>query len=69
MKVRVTYVVTEPESFSPEQISVQRASNGKRDTFELNRVKAAKEHRITLGLDELSKHQAPFDPYDTPRSK
>ncbi|KAF1933685.1 PIG-X-domain-containing protein [Didymella exigua CBS 183.55] len=61
MKVRITYVVTEPESFNPDQINVQRGSKGKRDTFKLNHVKAAKEHRITLGLNELSKHEAPFD--------
>lgn len=63
MKERITYVVTEPESFNPEQISVQKGK-GKdkgRDVFEVKRVKAAKEHRITLGLDELSTHKAPFD--------
>lgn len=56
-------MVTEPESFNPEQISVQKGK-GKdkgRDVFEVKRVKAAKEHRITLGLDELSTHKAPFD--------
>jgi hypothetical protein len=61
MKARITYVVTEPESFNPDQINVQKGRNGERDTFEIKRVKAAKEHRITLGLDELSKHKAPFD--------
>jgi hypothetical protein len=61
MKQRITYVVTEPESFNPEQISVQQGKDGEPDTFEVKRVKAAKEHRITLGLDELSKHKAPFD--------
>lgn len=61
MKVRITYVVTEPESFNPEQIDVQKGKNGGSDAVELKRVKAAKEHRITLGLDELSKFQAPFD--------
>ena len=53
-------MVTEPESFNPEQISVQQGKDGERDVFEVKRVKAAKEHRITLGLDELSKHKAPF---------
>ncbi|KAJ4379197.1 protease B nonderepressible form [Didymella sp. IMI 355093] len=61
MKARITYVVTEPESFNPEQINVQKGRNGERDTFKIERVKAAKEHRITLGLDELSKHKAPLD--------
>jgi len=61
MKERITYVVTEPESFDPEQISVQQGKDGVPDIFEVKRVKAAKEHRITLGLDELSKHKAPFD--------
>ncbi|KAH6622195.1 PIG-X [Boeremia exigua] len=59
MKQRITYVVTDPESFNPEQIDVQKGSNGKSDTFTLTRVRAAKEHRITLGLDELS--EAPID--------
>lgn len=61
MKERITYVVTEPESFSPEQIDIQSRKHGEPDTFKVERVKAAKEHRITLGLDELSKHKAPFD--------
>ncbi|KAF2630350.1 PIG-X-domain-containing protein [Macroventuria anomochaeta] len=59
MKQRITYVVTEPESFTPEQISVQKRKNGNGDTFTLKGVHAAKEHRITLGLDELS--QAPIN--------
>lgn len=59
MKQRITYVVTEPESFNPEQISVQEGKNGKDDTFTLKGFNAAKEHRITLGLDELS--QAPIN--------
>ncbi len=59
MKQRITYVVTEPESFNPEQINVQKGSNGKGDTYTLTRVRAAKEHRITLGVDELS--QSPID--------
>ncbi|KZM19512.1 protease B nonderepressible form [Ascochyta rabiei] len=59
MKQRITYVVTEPESFNPEQISVQKGVNGNADIFKLNGVNAAKEHRITLGLDELS--QTPID--------
>ncbi|KAJ8110552.1 hypothetical protein OPT61_g6640 [Boeremia exigua] len=59
MKQRITYVVTEPESFNPEQITVHKGSSGNRDTYTLTRVRAAKEHRITLSVDELS--QAPID--------
>ncbi|KAF2999296.1 protease B nonderepressible form [Curvularia kusanoi] len=59
MKQRITYVVTDPDSFKPEQIDVQKGIKGKGDTYVLTRVKAAKEHRITLGLDELV--QAPID--------
>lgn len=59
MKQRITYVVTEPESFSPEQISVKKESKENSGTFKLEGVQAAKEHRITLGLDELS--QVPID--------
>ncbi|KAF3042131.1 protease B nonderepressible form [Didymella heteroderae] len=62
MKQRITYVVTEPEIFSPDQISVEKGKNGERDIFQVKRLEAAKEHRITLGLDELSKHKIPFDP-------
>lgn len=54
MKQRITYVVIEPESFKPEQIEVRKGSKGKGDTYSLSSVKAAKEHRITLGVDELS---------------
>lgn len=59
MKQRITYVVTDPDSFNPDQIEIQKGSKGKGDTYVLTRVKAAKEHRITLGLDELA--QAPID--------
>ena len=52
-------MVTDPDSFNPDQIKVQRGSKGKGDTYVLTRVKAAKEHRITLGVDELA--QAPID--------
>lgn len=54
MKQRITYVVTNPESFNPEQISVQKESDGSGDTFTLKGVQAAKEHRITFGLEDLS---------------
>lgn len=54
MKERITYVVTKPESFDPGQIAVQKDGGKNGDTFTLNGVVAAKEHRITLGLDDLS---------------
>lgn len=47
MKQRLTYVVKDPEIFSPDQLSVTGSSLG------LKNVDAAKEHRITLGLGEL----------------
>jgi hypothetical protein len=53
MKQRITYVVTKPESFNPEQIQVQKHGGNNGDTFTISGVNAAKEHRITLGLDEL----------------
>ncbi|KAF1851018.1 PIG-X-domain-containing protein [Cucurbitaria berberidis CBS 394.84] len=49
MKQRITYVVKNPEAFTPEQLVVK--DDGTK--FTLQRVHAAKEHRITLGLDEL----------------
>lgn len=51
MKQRITYVVQNPEEFSPEQLEVGKDDRG--PLFALNGVQAAKEHRITLGLDEL----------------
>lgn len=51
MKQRITYVVHKPEEFSPEQIEITEDDLGPR--FALKNVQAAKEHRITLGLDEL----------------
>jgi hypothetical protein len=51
MKQRVTYVVTNPENFSPEQVEV--AKNGAAHRLSLRGVHAAKEQRITLALDEL----------------
>jgi hypothetical protein len=51
MKQRITYVVKSPESFSPELLDVKK--EGSKDAFILKGVQAAKEHRITLGLDEL----------------
>jgi hypothetical protein len=51
MKQRITYVVKDPEEFSPEQLKVNQDSEG--PVFTIQNVDAAKEHRITLGLDEL----------------
>lgn len=47
MKQRITYLVHDPVNFTPEQFGVQD------DSFTLNAVNAAKEHRLTFGLDEL----------------
>jgi hypothetical protein len=51
MKQRITYVVKQPDEFSPEQLEVKTDSNG--PVFTIKNVDAAKEHRLTLGLDEL----------------
>lgn len=51
MKQRLTYVVTKPESFTPELLEVEK--EGSKDVFGVKNVQAAKEHRITLGLNEL----------------
>ncbi|KAF1915531.1 PIG-X, partial [Ampelomyces quisqualis] len=51
MKQRLTYVVKSPESFTPDLLEVK--NDGSKDTFAFKGVQAAKEHRITLGLDEL----------------
>jgi hypothetical protein len=51
MKQRITYVVDDPDSFTPELLDVKK--DGSRDTFAIKGVWAAKERRITLGLDEL----------------
>ena len=47
MKQRITYIVQNPDAFSPEQLDVREG------VFALKNVEAAKEHRITFGLDEL----------------
>ena len=57
MKQRITYVVKNPEKFSPEQLVVKDDST----SLTLNHVHAAKEHRITLGLDELPGEVNDFD--------
>jgi hypothetical protein len=51
MKQRITYVVKDPDSFTPEQLEVKKDSH--ESTFSVKGLQAAKEHRITLGLDEL----------------
>ena len=51
MKQRITYVVKKPEEFTPDQLDVGEDKSGQ--YFALDNVYAAKEHRITLGLDEL----------------
>lgn len=56
MKQRITYVVTEPESFNPEKIEVNKNGSKNGDTFALKGVQAAKEHRITVGLDEIPRN-------------
>jgi hypothetical protein len=58
MKQRITYVVKDPDSFSPELLEVKK--DGSQDSFVLNGVQAAKEHRITLGLDELPTEVCPY---------
>ena len=51
MKQRITYVVKNPEDFTPDQLDVGEDKSG--PYFALDNVYAAKEHRITLGLNEL----------------
>jgi len=51
MKQRITYVVTNPDEFTPDQLHVGEDQSG--PYFALDNVYAAKEHRITLGLNEL----------------
>lgn len=51
MKQRITYVVKNPDDFTPNQLDVGEDKHG--PYFALDNVFAAKEHRITLGLDEL----------------
>lgn len=47
MKQRVTYLVKDPDTFTPEKLQVKDAS------ITLDAVEAVKEHRITFSLDEL----------------
>lgn len=51
MKQRITYVVKNPDTFTPELLEVKK--DGPKDSFVVSGVQATKEHRITLGLDEL----------------
>ncbi|KAF1957372.1 PIG-X-domain-containing protein [Byssothecium circinans] len=47
MKQRITYIVRNADTFSPEQLDVKESS------IKLKQVKATKERRVTLGLGEL----------------
>jgi hypothetical protein len=47
MKQRITYLVKDPDTFTPEKLQVKDAS------ITLDAVEAVKEHRITFSLDEL----------------
>jgi hypothetical protein len=58
MKQRITYVVKKPEEFTPDQLEVGEDKHG--PYFALDNVVAAKEHRITLGLDELPEEVCTF---------
>jgi hypothetical protein len=60
MKQRITYVVKNPEAFSPDQLEVKQDLQG--PIFTLKNVDAAKEHRITFGLDELPEEVPPHIP-------
>ena len=51
MKQRITYVVKNPDTFNPDLLEVKK--DGSKDSFAVSGLEAAKEHRITLGLDEL----------------
>jgi hypothetical protein len=63
MKQRITYVVKDPDEFTPEQLQVKQ--DGHKDSLSLNGVHAAKEHRVTLGLDELPRE---VPPHSIPRT-
>jgi len=58
MKQRITYIVRNPEQFTPELLEVNRTS------FTVKGLNAAKEHRITFSLKELprevSSHQSQY---------
>ncbi|KAF2004404.1 PIG-X-domain-containing protein [Amniculicola lignicola CBS 123094] len=47
MKQRITYIVHNADDFNPNQLEIKAAS------IKLNKVKAAKEQRVTFGLSEL----------------
>jgi hypothetical protein len=47
MKQRITYLVSNPDEFHPDLLDVKAIS------LSLSKVKGAKEHRLTFGLNEL----------------
>ncbi|KAF9734135.1 hypothetical protein PMIN06_008384 [Paraphaeosphaeria minitans] len=47
MKQRITYLVEDPDSFTPEQLEAKHGS------LSLKGLKAVQEHRVTFSLDEL----------------
>jgi hypothetical protein len=53
MKHRITYVVKDPDAFKPDQLRVVKQDGGSPAKFVFENVDAVKEHRITMGLDEL----------------
>ena len=58
MKQRITYVLKDPDSFTPDLLELKK--DGSKDSFVVGEVQAAKEHRITLGLDELPSEVCPI---------
>jgi hypothetical protein len=53
MKHRITYVLKDPDTFSPDHLKVVKRNGKSPAKFIFENVNAAKEHRITMGLDEL----------------
>ncbi|KAF2639048.1 PIG-X-domain-containing protein [Massarina eburnea CBS 473.64] len=52
MKQRITYIVSDPDTFRPELLDVKHAS------ITLKKVQAAKERKVTIGLGELPEQLA-----------
>lgn len=52
-------MVEDPEAFAPDHLLIQD-DQAKGPTFSLKNVQAAKEHRVTLGLDELPREVLVF---------